>query len=396
MSAGATVVRSTPVRIELPAPGQLDRLVFDGGACFRSPRARQDDLLASLVREAVEHHAGACALFGDLLARAGFTPDRIQSPADLDLVPQLPVAVFKRRTVRSVAENVQVTRSTSSGTLGTVSTVLRDDTTLARLLGSIRAAIEGLHGRRDEHQLSVVNLGPSSAEAGDLWFAYVLSLVELLFPTVHEVRDGVFDMARAVADLRSLLAAKGSEEVAVIGPPALVHDVATHLLENEAPVDGGVRLHVLTGGGWKRDQSRAVPRDAFDEIAMRAFGLAHRSQIRDTFNQVELNTVFSECAHRRKHVPPWVHVVARDPWTLAPADPGAPGLLSYLDPTANSYPCFIITDDVGVVDGDECPCGLTTRTMSLLRRIERDEDWGCARKMARDIEVTAGRAEEVS
>lgn len=82
---------------------------------------------------------------------------------------------------------------------------------------------------------------------------------------------------------------------------------------------------------------------------METFGLNDISQIRDTFNQVELNTCFFEDDQQRKCVPPWVYARALNPRTLQPLSDGEIGLMSYMDASATSYPAFLITDDLGYV-----------------------------------------------
>jgi len=78
-------------------------------------------------------------------------------------------------------------------------------------------------------------------------------------------------------------------------------------------VAGGTGMTVLTAGGWKRFSGQRIERAVFDPRACAAFGLADESQVRDAFNQVELNTVMIECSAHRKHVPPWLYAAARDP-----------------------------------------------------------------------------------
>ncbi|HCL7156464.1 TPA: long-chain fatty acid--CoA ligase, partial [Escherichia coli] len=106
------------------------------------------------------------------------------------------------------------------------------------------------------------------------------------------------------------------------------------------------------------------------------FNLSDISQIRDIFNQVELNTCFFEDEMQRKHVPPWVYARALDPETLKPVPDGTPGLMSYMDASATSYPAFIVTDDVGIISREygKYPGVL----VEILRRVNTRTQKGCA------------------
>jgi len=365
--------------LETVAP--VDRVVFgDVWSMPDDPAVRLE-----LVRHAVELHIATCPKYARFAARAGFSVENLRDPADLASVPQLPTLAFKLGDpIMSCALHDVAMRCTSSGTLGRRSEVYRDRPTIERLLGSVRSGIE-LIGDWYDDEVGVVNLGPDQSEAGDLWFAYVMSLIELVYPTVHAVRDGRFDPEEALATVDALC--RRYPNAVLIGPPALVFDLVQTARRAQRDISALSGLFVVTAGGWKRSTGTVLDRDEFNTTVLDGFGLADVTQIRDAFNQVELNTVMLECGAQRKHVPPWLEVIIRDPWTLEPVAPGAQGLISYLDPTATSYPCFIVGDDVGTVDNGPCPCGWHGRTLRHARRVQRDEEWGCAIKMDRDYTV---------
>jgi len=164
----------------------------------------------------------------------------------------------------------------------------------------------------------------------------------------------------------------------VVGPPFRVLELIELAERSKAQIAGGAGMTVLTAGGWKRFSGQRIERDVFDVRACAAFGLDDVSQVRDAFNQVELNTVFIECAAHRKHVPPWVYAAARDPDRLAVLPAGQIGVMSYLDASATSYPSFIVTDDVGEVTEGPCPCGRIGTTLQVHRRLVTVAQRGCA------------------
>jgi len=104
---------------------------------------------------------------------------------------------------------------------------------------------------------------------------------------------------------------------------------------------------------------------------------------------VELNTVVLECSAKRKHVPPWLYVRARNAADLTVLDDCEEGVLSFLDGTAESYPAFILSDDIGaVVSNMKCECGRTTDVVEIRRRVRRIEERGCALRMSARYEAS--------
>jgi long-chain-fatty-acid---luciferin-component ligase len=366
---------------KLDAVTPLDRVIFGSADPFALAQRDEETIRLAVVRDAVDFHAARDPSYRRWLTSAAVGVDELQSVKDLDRVPQLPTAIFKRRN-SPLVHSAEARPSRSSGTLGTVSAVWRDHTTTQRLLGSVKAGLR-LIDSWYEDEVHVVNLGPDRQEAAGLWFAYVMSLLEIVFPTTHCVKADVFDKTATLQKLSNALGAAPS--VGVVGPPMLVADLAATALRTRWSCDAD-RITVVTAGGWKRAVGEALARDEFDDLVCRAFGVSDPYRdVRDAFNQVELNTVLFECRARRKHVPPWVHVTVRDPVALLPVAPESYGLLSYLDASASSYPCFIVGDDIGMLRDGACPCGRIGRTVEILRRVRRDESWGCALKMDSDV-----------
>ncbi|HET9627215.1 MAG TPA: hypothetical protein VFP84_37905 [Kofleriaceae bacterium] len=372
----AEVVRAVaapPVveRIAVAATTDLDHLIA-GEAVFATPLAEQHAMRDHHVRRTLAHHLERCAAYAAFAARRQFT----DLPADLAAIPVIPSSVFKAARVLSVDEAEIAKWCKSSGTQGAQSMIGRDRTSLERLLGSIRAGVTLIQDWLED-DLEVIHLGPDRSEAGDVWFMYVMSLIELLYPTRHFVRGGVFDAAGALDRIRAL-AGKRDRHVAVVGPPFRVLELIETIERAGQPVPGGTGMTVLTAGGWKRFSGQRIERAAFDPRVCAAFGLASEAQVRDAFNQVELNTVMIECAAHRKHVPPWLYAAARDPDRLTVLPPGQVGVMSYLDASATSYPSFIVTDDVGEVHEGTCACGRAGTTLQIQRRLVSVAQRGCA------------------
>jgi long-chain-fatty-acid---luciferin-component ligase len=385
MSAAAATIAHRLEREVIAATTDLDHVIF-GEGMFDLPLSQQRALREVHVREALAHHLACCPAYADFARRQGFVAGA--DAAVLHAIPVIPTAVFKRRQVISTDAGEVAKWCLSSGTRGAQSRVGRDRMSLERLLGSVRAGIT-LIDAWEEDDLEVVHLGPDRQEAGDIWFLYVMSLIELLYPTRHFVRHGRFDAQGAIARILEVLE-RSDRHIGVVGPPFRVMELIESIESSGTRVDAGARMTVLTAGGWKRLAGGQISREALRERVCSAMGLQAASQVRDAFNQVELNTVFVECAAHRLHVPPWVCVMTRDARDLQPQSAGTAGVLSYLDASATSYPAFLVTDDVGTVHEGRCACGREGVTLQVERRLARITERGCS--LALDRPPSAAQA----
>jgi long-chain-fatty-acid---luciferin-component ligase len=355
----------------------FDRILVDDDMLFRWSAERRAETALAAIRAAAAHHIEACEPYARLCRARGFAADQLNTPADLARVPLVPSSAFKHQALMSCPPEQIVKHCLSSGTQGTVSTVSRDDLTLKRFLGSTQQLADLMLGLPDRGE--VFNLGPDSDEAGDLWFAYVMSILELLFPARHYVSRGEYAVHRLIADLGKV--PEGVTPI-LVGPPALFAVLADTVESSHAQLNlGAAGAFAVTAGGWKRRDGEAIDAPTLAAKLTAALGLEGPHRVRDTFNMVELNTVVFECEQHRKHLPPWLHVSAREPGTLELLPAGETGVLAWLDPTAASYPAFLLSDDFGRIDADACPCGRTGESVQIIRRVRKVETRGCALKI---------------
>jgi long-chain-fatty-acid---luciferin-component ligase len=347
---------------------ELDELVFGEPATSIDAIVRGREQIA----QTYAHHFDACAPFAEFVKRlAGPTP--VIASDTLDSLPLLPIGAFKTSRLCSVSDAEERLSHTSSGTTGRKSTIIRDRDTMMRLVGSLERGIELLGHDWFPHEVRVVHLGAPHELAGELWFAYIMSLVELLYDC-HSTTD-------LAAAQRHLETAVGkAAHVLLVGPPFLVRNLALQVIEAGGWLTAE-NLWVLTGGGWKDQEDEMLDQAVLADLLRRSFGVT-ADRVRDAFNQVELNTVFVECEAHHKHVPPWVRVTVRDPRTLACRSDDRLGLLAYMDASATSYPAFFIGDDLGLVDEGLCECGQPGQRVSVVRRVSMRHSRGCAAELA--------------
>jgi len=366
-------VRGGIIEREFNACGALDSIMFSETSCFDLSGSEQQRMRADLAWEAFEYHRRACGDYASYVERLDGG-----AVSEIAQIPVYPVSMFKMRPPCSADEGSVEAWYQSSGTSGLKSKVPRDRLTLQRLLGSVRT---GLHlvDNWSEDDLAIINLGPELSEAGEVWFPYVMGLVELLYPTVSVVRNGKLDTDLAIRSMRDALDHR--KHVGLVGPPYFVQRLMQALAQQGVVMSAKERLTVLTAGGWKRHTGAAVARHEFMANVLACFDLSSPAQVRDAFNQVELNSVIFECSNHQKHVPPWVYVGTCDPYRLVPQDAGVEGVLFYLDASATSYPAFILSDDIGTVREGRCACGREGLRVEVSRRLETRDSHGCALRM---------------
>ncbi len=363
----------------LPAISLLDDVVFQADDLYTWDQATVEELQLRLITAAFEHHYTYNAAYRRYCERVGGAPSTFSSIADLARIPLITSTQFKLSTVLSSPPESIVKTCVSSGTQGSISKIYRDETTLCRFLGSVQSSIEQVLMVDDAYCL---HLGPSQAEAQDLWFSYVMGATDLVFPTENYVVDGQFRPAALLERLHSVK--QRYQHTLLIGAPVMFLHLIDYMVEHDLSVEGCERLMVVTAGGWKRFSGSAISRAEFEARLQTRLRGMQPQHFRDCFNMVELNTLVAECAHRVKHVPPWLHVLILDPQSLQPVAPGQMGLLAFLDPTPTSYPGFILTDDFArLTPAGACACGKHGPGIEIVRRVQKVESRGCALKIDR-------------
>jgi long-chain-fatty-acid---luciferin-component ligase len=357
----------------------LDDLVFQEEKVFELPENLQIQLCESFIKEAFEYHYKTCESYKLYCNYFNISPADINSYTDLSKIPLIPTSVFKRRQLLSCHQDEIEKRCLSSGTQGGKSIILRDRLSLERFLGTVKVMYQMAPDSGIKHPFLYV-LSPDAEEAGDLWFAYVLSMVEIMYPAKFYVRDSVFKERELLDDILKM---KDSEQPVIIAPPAVLINFCEIVRKEVGTIDlGSKNAYILTAGGWKKAQGQSVDRDEYEKLVMDTFLLRSKNEVRDCFNMVEMNTVIMSCEHNSFHLPPWLYMNALDPTTLKPLKDGEIGILGFCDALANSYPAFVLSDDFGMVYSfNTCPCGRPSRWFKPIRRLSRVENRGCARKI---------------
>jgi phenylacetate-coenzyme A ligase PaaK-like adenylate-forming protein len=146
----------------------------------------------------------------------------------------------------------------------------------------------------------------------------------------------------------------------------------------------GIRLHlpkdskVTVGGGWKQFYTEQVDKASFYRLVEEVLGIPEVDCV-EFFSAVEHPIVYIDCRHHHFHVPIYSRVIIRDPDTLEPLPPGQVGLINLLTPLVDSAPLLsVMTDDLGILHTEGCPCGETSPWLEVLGRVGVHDVVTCA------------------
>lgn len=352
---------------------------------YRLDAAKEATFVAAM-REAVAHHRAHSPYYRALCAREGFDEGQLTGPAELHRVPHVFVNVLKRHELLSIPHEDVALHLTSSGTTGQKSQIFFDADSRDRALGTVDACF-GAMGLVDREQaVNHLIFAHDPAQAGkrgttytDHYLTGLAKSAEIWYALRWDeaTQDWAFRPEEANAKLEAFQAS--GLPLRVIGFPAFLLRVVHWRREQGLPplAFPAAQSFVLTGGGWKKDEATAIPKEAFRAEVAAGLGIPEANQ-RDGYGLVEHGLPYLECEAHRFHVPHFARALARDPATLAPLPTGTPGFLNLITPYLLSMPAIsLLTSDLAAVH-EGCPCGRNTATLELMGRLGTRKNKGCA------------------
>jgi hypothetical protein len=345
------------------------------------PEEDKRPLFSAAMAEAFRHHYSNNDVFRTISRKQGITPESF--PADLSLLPYLPAALFKNRTLASVPADKITTVLRSSATSGTPSVVSIDRTTARRqsfISAKIMAEYLGHHRRpflildaepRPSADLEIMTR--TAAMRGFLVFAD--SAIFVLEESDGCLRLDEGKLERSLGDLD-----KSGRDVCVFGFTHLLYSrLIKPLLEKGRTIrlPAGSRLAHI--GGWKRLRAENVDSGRFLEDAVRTLGI-QEDRIIDFYGFTEqMGVIYAGAGRSPKTVHAYAEIIVRDFDALRPVADGKPGLLQFLTPIFHSHPGIsILTEDVGRIVGRGADkSGRWGTRFEILGRAENAEPRGC-------------------
>jgi len=339
---------------------------------FGATSAERAAGLTPVLEALTAHHLARCPEYAHVTAAAfpGWQPTGVA--ADL---PFVPIGLFKRRDLRSVADGEVFKVLTSSGTSGaTVSRVALDRTTAKRQTRALTLVLQHVLGaaRRPmlviDSEAVVRNRSELSARAA--------GVVGMMSFGRHHTFALDADMRPRLEAIRQFLSDHAGQELLIFGFTFMVWQ---HLVNElgDYDLDLGAAT-VIHSGGWKRLAAEQVTNEEFKRCLRDAFGI---ERVHNFYGMAEqVGSVFLEGTDGRLHPARFADVIVRDPDTWQELPVGEPGVLQVLSAVPTSYPGHsILTEDLGVVDSIDGPGSEHGgKAFRVLGRVPQAELRGCS------------------
>jgi hypothetical protein len=317
------------------------------------------------------HHRAGCPAF----ARIWPEDAAPRSAADL---PFLHVGLFKRLDLRTHAAGIKHTRplNSSATTSGVSSKVVLDEQSSALQGRSTLALFSDFLGPFDGPLLVLDSSKSLTRRDGvSARLAAALSLRplarELIFLHAEPDRPDSLDWDRVTQALDRF------ESIMIYGFTWILWQEWAKNPRAAALARPDRRLLFAHSGGWKKLEASRVDRATFDATLLK--GWAPGSRVMDFYGLVEQpGIVYPLCPAGFRHAPAWASAIVRDPATLEPLVE-RPGQLQLLNTLSFGAPVHsVLTEDLAIQPGGDCPCGRSGPRFELLGRLPRAEMRGCA------------------
>lgn len=342
-------------------------------------------LFTAALRASAAVHMRRCPEFAGLWKAEGFRPADLRSWRDTARMPHIVVAAFKERGLVSAAKKEAVLEMTSSGTSGQRSRIVFDRPSLLRLQRQAWQVFNGMGLAAGETVTDYLCFTYDPAVAKNVGTAFSdesitgLTLRGEVFYALRwdaGKKDFYFDLEGSVAALERF--ERSGRPARLVGFPAHAMAVCEEFARRHGRA---ARLHpgsrVITGGGWKDKQDRAVDKSEMRGRLARALGLP-AEHVRDLFGMVEHGVPYVDCRLGNFHIPVYSRVIARHPATLRALPCGETGLLQFIAPYLTSYPSIsLLSSDRGWIE-KKCPCGLGGEVLHIAGRAGVTRMKGCA------------------
>ncbi len=337
-------------------------------------QAEKEQLLVRELRELTRSHAERCLPYRSLLGGLGVDIDSIERVSD---VPFFPVRLFKDLELRSIPKDEIFKTMTSSGTTGQAVSKIYADRETALIQQKVMIRIFSDFVGKKRLPMLVID-SPATVRDRTLFTARGGAIIGLQMLTRKQVFALNEDMSLNEAVALDFLREHAGEKFLIFGFTFMVWQ---HFYQELLKLDERFDLSeafLLTSGGWKKLQDRAVSRAEFKRRFGALCGLRH---FMDHYGMVEqIGAIYAECECGHLHASIYSDVIPRRFRDFSPCEIGEAGILQMVSVLPRSYPGHaLISEDEGLILGiDDCPCGRKGKYFQVNGRIQRAELRGCS------------------
>lgn len=343
-------------------------------------------LFVEAMRESFSSHYDGSPFFKTLCLNADFDISKIKKMGDIYDIPYIFVNSFKELEILSIPEEKIKLELTSSGTSGQRSRIVLDDISLKRILKIVKNIYGALGMVDDNTPVNYICFTYDPRVAKNVGTAFSDKVLtgfapkkEVYYAIQYDKAKNDFFLNEKGVKAQILKYSKDRKTpVRIIGFPAFIHKILTEMrAELGKDFKFSEKSFVMTGGGWKGQQDKEIPKMEFKKEIGAILGIPPEN-IRDLFGMVEHGIPYVECECSNMHIPIYSVAVIRDPLTMNIMGYGKPGILHLYTPYINSVPSIsLLCTDKAVLHKD-CPCGRKGDFIELLGRGGTTKHKGCA------------------
>ncbi len=351
---------------------------------YKIPYAIEDtnELFFRAMKENCQFQYDNCTEYAKLLEKFDFKPDDLKSYDDIEKIPFVPTLYFKHHAMFSMKSSRMPVKVTSSGTSGKKSSMGFNIGSLYRGLRMVLTVgkYHGLFSIKPSHYI-IFGYEPnrnnkvvfSKTAYGFTYFAPAISRDYALKYTP----DGYVPDLESLKD-KLIKYSKSKFPVRTIGFPAYTYFLLKQMKEEGLKVTLPKGSVITLGGGWKQFYAQAVAKQEFYALVKEVLGV-DESHIFEFFGAAEHPILYTDCRCHRFHVPVYSRVIIRDVDDLRPVNDGEVGLINLITPMVDSVPILsIMTDDLGILHSEGCPCGEKSPWLEILGRVGIKDIITCA------------------
>ena len=337
---------------------------------FTMPDAEKGPALLAGLNELTRHHYAQCAPYRNIIDAAY---GGRQSFGQLEEIPYLPAALFKRLELASTQKPILTLQS--SGTTGQQpSRIIVDAETSERqsrglvsifrtILGAKRIPLLVIDTRKvvtDQRTLTARGAG-------------VLGMMKFGEKTTFALAA---DLNVIDEEVLAFVEKHKGQPFLIFGFTFLVWlKLVKHFEGSNLDLSNAVIVH---SGGWKKMEEKRISNEVFRARIGELFGT---TRIYNFYGFVEqLGSVFPEAEDGLLYAPNYADIIVRDPKTFEPLPVGQTGLLQVVSLLPKSYPGHsILTEDLGVVERIDNPnVGRMGKGIRVISRLPASELRGCS------------------
>lgn len=347
---------------------------------YDGSKEAEELFMQALQQEAIFHYEHN-EMYRRFCDRKGFDPHKTFT---IEEMPPVSVSVFKELgfKLNSVPKEDLTLALQSSATSGVPSTIVVDKETAKRQAKAMIKVVGEFIGKERKPFL-IMDIDPRSSYKKLLGarFAAVTGYLRFAnktgyFLKADENNVSYFDVEGIQKYVRALDAEK---PVVVFGFTYILYQHVLQSIEK-----AGVKIQLPQGskiihiGGWKKLESEKISKDLFNEKLSKCFGISPADVI-DIYGFTEqMGLNYPDCRCGCKHESTYVKVLVRDIVTNEVLPAGKEGKLEFVTPVPHSYPGnAVLTDDLGVIIDEPCPCGRSGKRFKILGRLKKAEIRGC-------------------